>query len=411
MASALTMLEAHNKGVHVFRFVKSNQTVSLTEKQLQRIPYLATLVFNANNFSTKRNEQGEFILNYPFRYTYFMIVLATVINVRSSFLFSRLPRSGNLLFLLELYKFLSVYPLPVPILKNAIDPTEKGFHRHYYEASPGDARDTAAEVLVAICGGEYDMDDWKTVKIIFNLVIDILSSPSVFGPRFRYQTLFIAENYCSSIFNSDQRSALNMYRQSLEQVDASQIDPDIIGETLTAPKTHMFHWRRKHHIEEDEDLCRTIIPNISVKKDENLCPFIPLVNSLEYFHWHWVNLDLCRDFSHLSWDIFFDSMSLLSLTENWPSRINKWAKNHLTEYSPERLAIVRKFEFRDRTYWKKVDFENVMYLLKRWGAIENDKSKRKIKFEKSANFYFLRNRPTIEKCKSQCSRKMKKYRQ
>ncbi|CAF4170924.1 unnamed protein product [Rotaria magnacalcarata] len=183
MASTSLMFEANKKEVHVFRFEKSNQTVSLTEGQLQRIPYLAALVSNANNFSTKRNEQGEFILKYPFRYSYFMIILATVLNVRPSFLFSRLPRSGNLLFVLELYNFLSIHPLPVPILEKEIDPTGKGFHRHYYEASPGDARDTAAEVLAAVCGGEYDMNDLETVKIIFNLVIDILNSPSIFGPQ------------------------------------------------------------------------------------------------------------------------------------------------------------------------------------------------------------------------------------
>ncbi|CAF1589127.1 unnamed protein product [Rotaria magnacalcarata] len=411
MASTSLMFEANKKEVHVFRFEKSNQTVSLTEGQLQRIPYLAALVSNANNFSTKRNEQGEFILKYPFRYSYFMIILATVLNVRPSFLFSRLPRSGNLLFVLELYNFLSIHPLPVPILEKEIDPTGKGFHRHYYEASPGDARDTAAEVLAAVCGGEYDMNDLETVKIIFNLVIDILNSPSIFGPRFRYQTLFIAENYCSSIFNSHQHSALNMYRQSLEQVDASQIDPDIIGETLTAPKTHMFHWRRKHHIEEDEDLCRTVIPNINVEKDKNLFDFFPLAY---YECSNSIDLEWYMEYPWSSELIYTHSMDSFFPQKDWPSSpsiINEWAKNYRTEYSPERLAAVCSFEFRDRTNWKQVDFDNVMYLLKRWSSIENGRNRRKIKSEKSANSYFLRNRPIIEKYKSQSSRKTKKYRQ
>lgn len=71
MTEILKKDSMNRKIKYVFRFSTSNELIRLTQKQLDRIPYLATLVDHRNDFLSCQNESGEYLLNPPFHYNWF----------------------------------------------------------------------------------------------------------------------------------------------------------------------------------------------------------------------------------------------------------------------------------------------------------------------------------------------------
>jgi hypothetical protein len=106
-----------NKTIFTFCFGTSNKTVQLTQQQLHHFPYLVTLVAHADDFSSAKNDNGEYILNYPIQYNWFMPIFQSLIRKQPFALFTELSHEANALDMLQLYDYLCVNPLPVPLLK------------------------------------------------------------------------------------------------------------------------------------------------------------------------------------------------------------------------------------------------------------------------------------------------------
>ncbi|CAF4123711.1 unnamed protein product, partial [Adineta steineri] len=129
----------------------------------------------------------------------------------------------------------------------------ESFLDEYHFASSSEARDTAVEFVIALANGKYNLNNVETIKIIFELLMDILSYVSVFGQRLRYQTLIIVETCCFDIFTSDQHAMLFAYKQSLEMLNNTDDDDlDDRNQFLEAPFNHIFRWRK--HVRSSIDI-------------------------------------------------------------------------------------------------------------------------------------------------------------
>ena len=248
---------------HTFSFTESDHLISLTESQLQHIPYLNALVSNADKFVCTRNEHDIFVLHYPIQHVLLNPILSAALDDKPSHLFMKLPRHTDVVEMLHLYKYFCVDPL-VPLslrpMREIYADEPASFSKNYQDASPSEARDTAVEFVVAITNETYDLNNVETVNIIFDLVVDILSFNSVFGPRLRYQTLIVAENYCWHIFTRDQQALLRANKQSVERLDDSGDDPDDdTCQTVEAPSHHLFRWRRRTRFTKPRERCSTYL--------------------------------------------------------------------------------------------------------------------------------------------------------
>lgn len=71
-------METIEPTIYKFRFDKSNQLIKLNQSQLDRFPYLQTLVAHRDDFSSSQNDQGEFILHHPIRYNWFKAIFHAI---------------------------------------------------------------------------------------------------------------------------------------------------------------------------------------------------------------------------------------------------------------------------------------------------------------------------------------------
>jgi hypothetical protein len=76
---------------------------------------------------------------------------------------------------------------------NTNDTKDETTRVEYRKANLSEARQSAAEFIVAVSKNEYDLCDQHTVNRIFFLVRIILSNASVFSSRFRHHMLTIVK--------------------------------------------------------------------------------------------------------------------------------------------------------------------------------------------------------------------------
>ena len=191
-----------NNSTYTFRFGTSDNFVHLNQKQLDLIPYLSTLVANKNNFLSSQNENEEYVLNYPIKYSLFVAILNSITTEQPYALINELPKDEDLLDALRLCDYLGIKPFPLPLLKNEhlilsnpvnIEETDKCLE--YHQANLSEARQTAAKFIIALIQNEYNLNDSHTAERIFCLIEVILSNTAVFSSKFRHHTLKITKNH------------------------------------------------------------------------------------------------------------------------------------------------------------------------------------------------------------------------
>ncbi|CAF4053371.1 unnamed protein product, partial [Rotaria sordida] len=117
MTETLEINNENKKVMYAFRFTTSNKCIHLNQKQLDSIPYLSAIVAHKHDFLSTRNENGEYLLNSPIQYTWFMAVLHSIILGQSYTLFTELPERENILGTLQLFDYLGLNSFDLPLLK------------------------------------------------------------------------------------------------------------------------------------------------------------------------------------------------------------------------------------------------------------------------------------------------------
>ncbi len=217
MAGILEVNNTNKEVMYAFRFMPSNKCIRLNQKQLDCIPYLAALVEHKDNFLSSQNENDEFVLNAPIDYTWFLAILHSIISEQPYSLFTELPEDENVLDTLQLFDYLGVNSFSSPLLEEEYlvlsNPTKTDNEKRrieYHRANLSEARNTAAEFIIAIHKNEYNLLDFGTMEIIFSLITVILSKPNVFSSRFRHHTFTIVKEYCFQFFPTKKKYELNI---------------------------------------------------------------------------------------------------------------------------------------------------------------------------------------------------------
>ncbi|CAF1565093.1 unnamed protein product [Didymodactylos carnosus] len=206
-----------------FRFGTSDKVVHLTQQQLNRIPYLFTLVTHKDDLSVSQNENGEYLLSHPIEYTWFMSIFRSITSEQPYTLFNEVAEDDNILDTLQLFDYLGIDLFPPPLLKHTslvlsnpikTDNGEKCVV--YHKANISEARQTAAEFIIALGKNEYNLHDSCMGDKIFSLIRIILSNATVFNSRFRYHTLIVAKEFCYTFFSNKQQRLLPTTQQIVQ---------------------------------------------------------------------------------------------------------------------------------------------------------------------------------------------------
>jgi len=291
MTANLELNEVNNKIKYAFRFSTSNQRVYLNQKQLDRIPYLATLIAHKDDFLSIQNENDEYILNPPIHYTWFMPILRSITSEQPYVLFTELSERENVLDTLQLFDYLGINSFARPFLNvdhlalsNSInDDTNEKHYIRYRHANLSEARNTAAQFILSISKNEYNLYDADTLDFIFYLIMIIFSNNNVFSSRFRYHTLTIITKYCRSLFSKRQRRQLPTFQQIVED-SSMDVWFYLYDEYQPLPKNfdNVFTWKGDYNWTENiysnfswwvtKSISRRIHANL--KQNSIRCPFI-----------------------------------------------------------------------------------------------------------------------------------------
>ncbi|CAF1439750.1 unnamed protein product [Adineta steineri] len=219
-----------NETIYKFRFNTSKKTIQIIQQQLNHFPYLFALVNHTYDFAVNKNEDDEYILEYPICYNWFMAIFQSVIKQQPSALFTELSHEANVLRVLELYDYLCIDPLPLPLLKNQnlvltnpinINDTKK--HLEWHRANICEVRNIAAQFIIGISKNAYNLNDSGTRDSIFTLLMDVFSHPNIFHSRFRYHTLRVVEKYCFSLFSDNQQRQLPTTQQITRNIKIDSV--------------------------------------------------------------------------------------------------------------------------------------------------------------------------------------------
>ncbi|CAF4678171.1 unnamed protein product, partial [Rotaria sp. Silwood2] len=221
MANTLETVDPTTELIYKFRFEHSGQSVHLTKKQLNFIPYLSTLVTNQNDVSNIQNQNGEYLLKSPIDYTSFMVILRSVTSDQPYILFNELHEDENVLNILELFNDLGVNSFSAPplqeepsILSTSISISHRSKHFKYRPIKNiFEARNTAAEFIIALHKKKYDLHVFAIKKQIFSLLMVIFSNSNIFSTRFRHHTFIVVKECFLYLFSEKQRLQLPTFEQ------------------------------------------------------------------------------------------------------------------------------------------------------------------------------------------------------
>lgn len=147
---------------YVFRFGASNEPLRLTQEQLDRIPYLLGLVTNDQKFLSIRNKHGEYVLNPPIHYQWFMPIFRAITSQQPYVLFNELSEDENALDVVQLFDYLNIDGFGSPLFQDeklvllnpVVNDTDHERHVKYRRATLSEARSTAAQFLLSISKNE-----------------------------------------------------------------------------------------------------------------------------------------------------------------------------------------------------------------------------------------------------------------
>ena len=258
--------DGNNEGMYVFRFGASKKIVQLTQTQLDSIPYLASLINHSSFFASIQNENGDYVLNGRIRYNCFMPIFHWITTGHPSVLFTELLEEAYVCSMLQLYDYLCLNPMAVPVLKsihlvrlNQKEIVAKNFRIEYMRAKTLlEVRDTAVQFVIALSKNEYDLHDFDTRSNIFSLVMIILSNRNVFSSRLLYHTLMLTKKFCFSLFSYSQQHQLQQMEQSMQSSKPPSFD-DTSDDEKPVPHDfqNVFIWKDVYvSIEENQNTHR-----------------------------------------------------------------------------------------------------------------------------------------------------------
>jgi hypothetical protein len=180
-----------------------------------------------------------------------------------SVLFTKLSEQAYIFRMLQLYDYLCINPIAVPLLKGehlvrsySKEIVKKNFRLEYIRAKNLlEVRDTAVQFIIALNKNEYDLNDFDTRCRIFSLIMIILSNPNVFSFRLCYHTLILMNKICFSLFSYSQQRQLQQMEQSIQSMKSHSSDYGFDDEEPLPRKfQNAFAWKDVYvSIEENED--------------------------------------------------------------------------------------------------------------------------------------------------------------
>jgi hypothetical protein len=258
-STLLTMTETSRsndkskKATYTFRFSTSNKCLRLNQKQLDHIPYLSTLVAHDDDFISIRNENDEYVLDSSIHYNCIISILLSIRSKQPYTLFTELPEHDNMLVTLQLFDYLGVNPFPSPLLRGQqlvlLNSTNNNINEElcakYHHATVSEARNTAAEFIIALSKNEYDLRDFDTMDRIFSLVTNILSSAEIYSSRFRHHTLAIVKQCCFTFFTKNRQSQLINTHQTTQKNKNFNSFMYIFDDNSSVPNNYYgtFSWK------------------------------------------------------------------------------------------------------------------------------------------------------------------------
>ncbi|CAF2028543.1 unnamed protein product [Rotaria magnacalcarata] len=209
MTNTLETIDPNTELLYNFRFEHSGQNIHLTQKQLNLIPYLSTLL---------ANQKDEYVLKSPVDYTSFAVILRSVTSNQPYILFTELHEDADILNTLNLVNYLNINLFSIPPLQAESSIRSKGF-TYQPVKNIFEARNTAAEFIIALRTRQYDFDALDTKKHVFSLLMVIFSNLEVFSSRFRYHTLIVVKECCLHLFSEKQQLKF----PNLEQIAGNKV--------------------------------------------------------------------------------------------------------------------------------------------------------------------------------------------
>ncbi|CAF3314667.1 unnamed protein product [Rotaria sp. Silwood2] len=373
MAESFDIKNSDKTVLYAFRFGTSDKLVHLTQQELNRIPYLFNLVVHKDDFSSAQNENGEYVLNHPIEYTWFMAIFHSITSEQPYTLFDELPEHDYILDVLDLSDYLGIDSFPLPFLKDKtlllsnsieIDTTKK--HIKYHKATISEARQTAAEFIIALSKNEYDLNDLDTRNNIVFLIEIILSSAAVFKSRFRHHTLKVAKECCYSFFSQQQKRLL-LTAQRIAKYQKIESFMYLCNDDKPLPDnfSNTFSWRGVYVLKEDErsDLLSTS------SKDTSLYNLFQRIG--EIYDW----------------------------------------QNIMSSYEIPILSFPRMHFFSARRSYRRRNFRYI-YSYEESSINENEENRKKneAREARSGHFNTLPTRPKVDKFKHQFGLKTQQYR-
>ncbi|CAF0764392.1 unnamed protein product [Adineta steineri] len=240
-----------NETIYRFRFGTTKKTVQITQQQLNHFPYLFALVSHTDDFAVNKTNDGEYILEYPIFYNWLMAIFQSVIKEQPSALFTELTHEANVIHMLELYDYLCIDPLPLPLLRNQklvltnpIDVDDTNKHIEWCQADICEVRNVAIQFIIGISKNAYNLNDLGTINSIFTLLMVIFSNPNNFHSRFRYHTLKLIKKYCFSLFSDNQQKQLPTTQQIIQNINIDFIRYlDNKNQSLPPNFNNTFAWK------------------------------------------------------------------------------------------------------------------------------------------------------------------------
>ncbi|CAF1131736.1 unnamed protein product [Adineta steineri] len=198
-----------------FRF-GTGFVLTLTDNQINKIPYLAALVSTADFFEAARDDQGHFIIHPNIDIKQFRFILDWFPCRFIQDIFIRLPDDYDTVSAVVHMDYLGLLNHSDP----SLDEVDSSFFGITYnpltnlyteKIRPSELRDMAVRFAIALIREAYDVTDDKVHDRIYWYVMFIISAQTLFDPNIRHHVYNVAEHYFS-LFNPCLIKRLNRLR-------------------------------------------------------------------------------------------------------------------------------------------------------------------------------------------------------
>jgi hypothetical protein len=174
-------------------------------------------------------------------------------------LFTELAEDENIFNVLQLFDYLGVNSFSLPLLKEKrlvlSNPTnDENEERiiNYHRANLSEARNTAAEFIIAIYKNHYNLLDCYTVMNVFSLIMVIITKSDVFSSRFRHHTVTIVKEHCFQFFDTKQKREIIFTHNKIQKQRKLNSLKYFYDENGSLPEdfNSSFAWKGDHKLKD-----------------------------------------------------------------------------------------------------------------------------------------------------------------